>query len=78
MKLKGRTLMVRRSGDDVKELQGELSKLGYDIPEDEANRAFYGQSTHDSVRKFQSEASLTVTGIVNQSTKNTCVPRTST
>ena len=55
-------------GDDVKELQGELKELGYDIPEDEANRAFYGQSTSDSVRKFQSDANLTITGIVNQAT----------
>ena len=68
MQLKGRTLMVRQRGDDVKELQDELKELGYDVPEDETNRTFYGQSTSDLVRKFQFDASLTVTGIVNQAT----------
>lgn len=68
MQLKNRVLMVRRSGDDVKELQSELTALGFDVPEDEISRAFFGQGTRDAVYKFQQDNGLPASGIVNQET----------
>ncbi len=68
MELKERHLMVRQTGDDVKQAQTELKALGYDIPEDEASRAYYGQGTRDAVYKFQKDNNLHASGIVDKAT----------
>ena len=68
MQLKDRVLMVRRTGDDVKELHGELKALGFELPEDEVSRAFFGQGTRDAVYKFQQDNGLPPSGIVNAET----------
>ena len=68
MELKDRHLMVRQKGEDVKAAQTELKALGYDIPEDEAKRSYYGQGTRDAVYKFQKEQGLHASGIVDRET----------
>ncbi len=68
MELKGRHLMVRQTGDDVKELQKELQALGFELPESEVSRSFYGQGTRDAVYQFQKDNDLPASGIVDQET----------
>ena len=68
MELQGRHLMVRQTGDDVKQCQSELAKLGYDIPADESERSYYGQGTRDAVYKFQTDHNLHASGIVDKDT----------
>lgn len=68
MQLQGRHLMVRQKGDDVKAVQSELKGLGYDVPDDEAERNYYGQGTRDAVYKFQQDNELHTSGIVDQQT----------
>ena len=68
MELKQRHLMVRQSGDDVREAQSELKGLGYDVPDDEASRSYYGQGTRDAVYRFQKDNSLNASGIVDKAT----------
>jgi hypothetical protein len=42
MHLQGRNLSVQMQGEDVKLLHKELRLLGFDIPEDEVVRTFFG------------------------------------
>lgn len=52
------------TGKDVERLQGDLSRLGYQIG---ANGVF-DESTEAAVKKFQQDHNLTVDGIVGPQT----------
>ena len=52
------------TGQDVERLQGDLSRLGYQIG---ANGVF-DESTEAAVKKFQQDHNLTVDGIVGPQT----------
>lgn len=51
-------------GDDVKDLQQNLAKLGYDVTPD----GIFGPNTDAAVRKLQSAFGYTVDGIVGDGT----------
>ena len=58
------TLQSGATGTDVERLQGDLSRLGYQVT---ANGEF-DQSTEAVVKKFQQDHNLTVDGIVGPQT----------
>lgn len=60
--LGNRSLRKGMSGEDVKELQEALIKLGYNLGNAGADGIF-GNKTDDAVRSFQQSAGLTVDGI---------------
>ena len=64
-KLGDRTLRRGMKGDDVKELQESLMKIGYALPKFGAD-GDYGSETESAVRKFQAASDLTVDGIYGQ------------
>jgi len=68
MKLQGRNLSIRMTGEDVKLLQSELAQLGYAIPADEVEKAFFGKVTRQVVLEFQKAEGLETTGIVDEKT----------
>jgi hypothetical protein len=68
MKLQGRNLSIRMTGEDVKLLQSELAQLGYTIPADEVEKAFFGKVTRQVVLEFQKAEGLETTGIVDEKT----------
>ncbi|MEH2458929.1 peptidoglycan-binding domain-containing protein [Nostoc sp.] len=52
------------TGADVERLQGDLSRLGYQI----AVNGVFDQSTETAVKKFQQDHNLTVDGVVGPQT----------
>ncbi|MFB2933844.1 peptidoglycan-binding protein [Aerosakkonemataceae cyanobacterium BLCC-F154] len=55
-------------GDDVRQVQQALIKLGYSVGESGAD-GFYGMETVNAVRKFQQDKGLEVDGIVGPATR---------
>ncbi|MCC5949439.1 MAG: N-acetylmuramoyl-L-alanine amidase [Nitriliruptoraceae bacterium] len=53
------------TGDDVRDLQGRLSRLGFDVGYDDG---IYGPQTVDAVREFQLNVGITTDGIAGPST----------
>lgn len=49
----GRSLYLKKSGDDVHILHDVLIYLGYTIPPEEYNSKIFGQKTHDAVSDIQ-------------------------
>ena len=67
-RLGDRTLYVTRPlmhGDDVRDLQRRLNRLGFDAGYDDG---FYGPQTFEAVRDFQLNAGLTVDGLAGTRT----------
>lgn len=62
------TLSKGSEGEEVKQLQTNLVKLGYDIGSAGIDGDF-GTKTDEAVRKFQKDKGLTVDGIVGTATK---------
>lgn len=62
--------MLRKGsrGEDVRKIQEQLMRLGYDIGPDGADGDF-GHNTEKAVRKFQTDHQLEVDGIVGNETK---------
>jgi peptidoglycan hydrolase-like protein with peptidoglycan-binding domain len=52
------------TGAFVERLQGDLSRLGYDIATD----GVFSESTENAVKKFQQDHDLTVDGVVGPET----------
>jgi peptidoglycan hydrolase-like protein with peptidoglycan-binding domain len=52
------------TGADVERLQGDLSRLGYQI----AVNGVFDEATENAVKKFQLDHNLTVDGIVGPAT----------
>lgn len=72
-RLGDRMLYVRRpllAGDDVRDLQRRLNRLGFDAGYDDG---LYGVQTFDAVRDFQLNAGLDVDGIAGPSTVDALV-----
>ena len=63
-KLGDRVLKYGDNGDDVKELQQDLMKLGYALPEYGADGEF-GDETKAAVKAFQKDHGLKVDGVMN-------------
>ena len=68
MDIQSRDLQLNLNGNDVQPLHTELTQLALPVPEDERQRAFFGQGTHDAVVRFQQEHRLAPTGIVDAET----------
>lgn len=68
MQLQGRDLQIEMRGEDVKLLQTELAQLGFEIPDDERNEAFFGPGTREAVVKFQDMHQLERSGVVDRRT----------
>lgn len=68
IRLRGRNLSIWIRGDDVKLLQKELRKLGYTIPNDEADESIFGEETHKTVLEFQEKHQAEATGVVDRPT----------
>lgn len=68
MNLQGRNLQQGLNGGDVANLQTELGKIGFMIPPAEQQTSNFAQGTHDAVTRFQTQAGLPVTGIVDSAT----------
>ena len=68
MKLRDRELATPMEGDDVKLLQTELSRLGFEIAEDERAHPRFGETTRQAVLDFQKREALPATGIVDEAT----------
>ena len=66
-KLGDRDLKKGCEGDDVKELQNDLLKLGYSLPKYGADGDF-GSETVKAVKAFQKEYGLPVDGVINVGT----------
>jgi peptidoglycan hydrolase-like protein with peptidoglycan-binding domain len=57
-------LQTGSTGTDVERLQGDLSRLGYQI----AVNGVFDEFTENAVKKFQLDHNLTVDGIVGPAT----------
>ena len=68
MKLQGRNLSIRMKGNDVKLLYSELKILGYSLPSNETEEAFFGEETRKAVLAIQKQNGLQETGIVDERT----------
>lgn len=65
-----RNLSLNTRGKDVVLLHKGLAKIGFTIPKGEIEKKIFGKATEEAIRKFQSDNSLPVTGIVNEVTTN--------
>ncbi len=68
MKLQGRNLKLNMKGEDVRLLHSELRRLGFDIPENEAQVPRYGSGTREVISRFQADHDLESSGIVDDQT----------
>jgi peptidoglycan hydrolase-like protein with peptidoglycan-binding domain len=68
MNLQGRDLSIEMQGEDVRLLQSELRQLSFDIPDEEAQEAFFGPGTRAAVVGFQEANRLEPTGVVDAGT----------
>ncbi|HWP91824.1 MAG TPA: neuraminidase-like domain-containing protein [Thermodesulfobacteriota bacterium] len=68
MELQGRELKLNMRGDDVKLLHKELLQLGFEIPDEEINKSFFGKGTRKAVGMFQGQHGLETTGVVDEHT----------
>lgn len=68
-------LSLNRSGKDVAFLQGRLLTLGYTIATSEIVSELFGESTWRAVQRFQRDAGLPTTGVVDASTAQAIVNR---
>lgn len=71
--LGGQTLQIGSKGDVVRDLQGALAELGYDIGG--AVDGVFGEATRRAVIQFQTATRLTADGIVSQETIQAIVER---
>lgn len=69
---KDRALQAGASGDDVRRLQADLGRLGYNATRDRALRVDgeYGAVTAAAVRQFQADRHLVVDGVAGEQTLN--------
>jgi peptidoglycan hydrolase-like protein with peptidoglycan-binding domain len=58
------TLQSGATGADVERLQGDLSRLGYQVTQNSK----FDEATETAVKKFQQDHNLTVDGIVGPQT----------
>lgn len=68
MSFNGRPLSGGMRGNDVSHLHKLLTHLGYTISDDERRNYLYGESTRETVIKFQTTHRLEPTGVVDEST----------
>ena len=68
MKLQGPKLSFRMQGDDVALLHRELQYLGFTVGPTELERQFFGETTLEVVKQFQSQHRLPATGEVDERT----------
>lgn len=68
MKLQGPKLSFRMHGDDVALLHRELQYLGFTVGPTELERQFFGETTLEVVKQFQSQRGLPATGEVDERT----------
>ncbi|MCB1985019.1 MAG: peptidoglycan-binding protein [Burkholderiales bacterium] len=68
MIIQGKELSINTQTEDVHILQNELQFLGYDLPQDEISRSFFGSATHDAVQDFQRKRGLPPNGVVDERT----------
>ena len=61
-------LEVGAQGEAVGRLHEALSKAGYQIPQGETARQFFGPATRDAVLRYQQDHALPVTGCADQAT----------
>src|SRR5271157_3423981 len=61
-------LEVGSFGDEVRDLHRKLAKHGFDIPQSEVERTFFGPGTRNAVVQWQRNHGLPVTGIVDERT----------
>jgi N-acetylmuramoyl-L-alanine amidase len=68
MKKKNAGALLRRGsrGDEVRELQGKLGRLGFDLRED----GIFGEDTEKTVIELQTMFGYTVDGLVGDGTKS--------
>jgi peptidoglycan hydrolase-like protein with peptidoglycan-binding domain len=64
----GRSLSVGAVGEEVRRLHNRLRRLGYEIPESETSRAFFGPGTREAVRQIQLQHGLQSHGMVDEAT----------
>ena len=55
-------------GTSVAALHSDLDELGLGVPEDERNRAEFGEGTEQRIREFQRERGLRETGVIDPET----------
>jgi ABC toxin-like protein/neuraminidase-like protein/putative peptidoglycan binding protein/virulence plasmid A protein len=68
MRLRGRDLRAGLSGEDVAELQEELVRLGYAVPETERVQRLFGVGTAQAVAAFQTAHGMVDTAMVDKNT----------
>lgn len=75
MKLRGRNLSAGIQGDDVRELHGELRRLGFAVSAGEVDAGTFGDTTAEAVRRFQRTNGLAETAVVDEQTAGWLGPR---
>lgn len=55
-------------GNDVRDMQARIKRLGYHPLKDEYSNGVFGSQTEQIVRRFQTNAGLTVDGVVGEKT----------
>ncbi len=63
-----RVLHLDVTGDDVRQLHGQLAALGFDIATAEQQGAMFGPNTRQAVMQFQTAQGLEPTGLVDANT----------
>lgn len=66
--MKRTSLSIGMTGGDVTALQSALRVAGYDIPEAEIKRVFFGPATRKAVLQFQKQHDFPSTGVVDERT----------
>jgi len=62
-------LKLHLQGDQVKNLQNNLTKIGFSVPVTETTQGVFGSGTTDAVKEFQAQNNLFVTGTVDSVTQ---------
>lgn len=62
-------LSLNARGAEIKELHGNLGKLGVAIPKNELDEQSYGVATRDAILKLQAKYRLARTGVLDEATK---------
>ncbi len=69
MKLQSRNLAFGMQGNDIRELQRDLTWLGFDIPLQEKESNHFGKKTLAAVKMFQEKNNLEASGVVDPDTE---------